>query len=172
MLMFGELLISKLLLLFAIFSIAGWVGELFYRNFISKNKNLNPGFLKGPYLPIFGFGAVLVYLIFLININLILMILISTLILTLLEFTTGLILLKFNIELWNYSTKKFNYKGLISLGVVVIWIILCIVSIIWLFPLFKKINVVPNGLMLGLGFFYIIVISDAIIRFYFLKKKK
>ena len=46
--------------LFFIGSTFGWVLELFYRRFFSKNnperKWINPGFCAGPYLPLYGTG--------------------------------------------------------------------------------------------------------------------
>ena len=55
---------SKLLVFVFIFflgSTFGWVLELFFRRIVHK-KWINPGFLTGPYLPIYGFGlCVLTY---------------------------------------------------------------------------------------------------------------
>ena len=55
--------ILLLAFLFFVGSLTGWVLELFYRRFVSQKKWVNPGFLSGPYLPIYGFGLVLLYLI-------------------------------------------------------------------------------------------------------------
>lgn len=41
--------------LFFIGSIVGWILELFYRRIVSNGKWINPGFLVGPYLPLYGF---------------------------------------------------------------------------------------------------------------------
>ena len=41
--------------LFFIGSIGGWILELFYRRMISNKEWINPGFLVGPYLPLYGF---------------------------------------------------------------------------------------------------------------------
>lgn len=43
--------------LFAVGALCGWVIELFFRRLNSK-KWINPGFLHGPYLPLYGFGLV------------------------------------------------------------------------------------------------------------------
>ena len=48
--------------LFFVGSSIGWVIELFFRRFFSAKKWINPGFLVGPYLPIYGFGVVVVVL--------------------------------------------------------------------------------------------------------------
>ena len=53
--------------LFFIGSVSGWVIELFFRRFISlanpERKWINPGFCTGPYLPLYGFGLCILYLI-------------------------------------------------------------------------------------------------------------
>ena len=53
----------SLAFLFFIGSTLGWALELFFRRFISSKKWINPGFLTGPYLPIYGFGLCALYLI-------------------------------------------------------------------------------------------------------------
>ena len=48
--------------LFFIGSIGGWILELFFRKIASRGKWINPGFLVGPYLPLYGFR--IVYILF------------------------------------------------------------------------------------------------------------
>lgn len=51
--------------IFFIGSLAGWLLELIFRRFFSKanpsRKWINPGFLVGPYLPLYGFSLCVVY---------------------------------------------------------------------------------------------------------------
>ena len=49
--------------LFFVGSSIGWAIELFFRRFFSAKKWINPGFLVGPYLPIYGFGVVGLFLL-------------------------------------------------------------------------------------------------------------
>ena len=50
--------------LFFIGSILGWVLELLFRNLTHSHKTwINPGFCTGPYLPIYGFGLCVLYLL-------------------------------------------------------------------------------------------------------------
>ena len=42
----------------------GWFLELFYRR-LAHGKWINPGFLIGPYLPIYGFGLVILTFVYL-----------------------------------------------------------------------------------------------------------
>lgn len=57
----------KLAFLFYIGSSLGWVLELFFRRFISGNnperKWINPGFMVGPYVPLYGTGLCILYLV-------------------------------------------------------------------------------------------------------------
>ena len=57
-----------LLFLFSAGSVTGWVIELFFRRFLDpveskKKKWVNPGFFVGPYLPIYGSGLIVLYLL-------------------------------------------------------------------------------------------------------------
>ena len=107
--------------LFVIGSLFGWVLELFYRRFVSQKKWMNPGFLMGPYLPIYGFGVVVLYGVSNINlgitnqaVDIIVRILIIGLGMTVIEFIAGLIFIKgLKIKLWDYSNCKGNIMGLI-----------------------------------------------------------
>ena len=59
--------------IFFIGSLAGWLLELIFRRFFSKanptRKWINPGFLVGPYLPLYGFSLCVVYLLAHINVS-------------------------------------------------------------------------------------------------------
>ena len=48
--------------LFAVGSILGWCLEVLFRHFVT-HKWLNPGFLIGPYLPLYGFSLSVLYLL-------------------------------------------------------------------------------------------------------------
>ena len=58
---------SILAFLFMLGSLLGWVLELFFRRFISGNnpdrKWINPGFMVGPYVPLYGTGLCILYLV-------------------------------------------------------------------------------------------------------------
>jgi uncharacterized membrane protein len=68
---------------------------------VSQKKWMNPGFLMGPYLPIYGFGVVVLYGVSNINlgitnqaVDIIVRILIIGLGMTVIEFIAGLIFIK------------------------------------------------------------------------------
>lgn len=110
--------------IFCIGSVFGWFIELFFRRFV-HGKWVNPGFLVGPYLPIYGFGlSIMTFLhVFLGNydLNPIITILIMGLCMTLLELIGGLIFLKAGVRLWDYRDRKFNFKGVICPTFTIIW---------------------------------------------------
>ena len=60
-------ILLKLCFLFFVGSVSGWVAELLFRRFFSsanpERKWINPGFCIGPYLPLYGVGLCLLYLI-------------------------------------------------------------------------------------------------------------
>ena len=107
--------------LFVIGSLLGWIIELFFRRLVSQKKWVNPGFLTGPYLPIYGFGVALLYGISniplgieIVAVDVIVRILFIGVAMTLVEFIAGLIFIKgLGIKLWDYSNRKGNIMGII-----------------------------------------------------------
>ena len=141
------------LYLFIIGSFLGWLLEIFFRRFFSQKKWTNPGFLKGPCLPLYGFGLCLLYFICTISLkyicngseipafykvdssftydgslsflwtSLIVVVLIG-IGMTLLEFIAGIIFIKgFRIKLWDYSTLKGNVMGIICPLFSFLWLV-------------------------------------------------
>jgi uncharacterized membrane protein len=102
----------------------GYLFEIFLRRAI-HGKWINPGFLIGPYLPIYGFGLITLSLIYLIfkdsSLNPIIIVLLMGALMTLIEFIGGLIGLKNNVRLWDYSDRPGNYKGIICPLFSAIW---------------------------------------------------
>jgi len=118
-----------LLFLFMLGSASGWVLEFFYRRF-AHGKWMNPGFLVGPCLPIYGFGVTLMYLICSIDCSFIasaawryvFIIVLITVIMTALEFIAGLIFMKgLKVRLWDYSDRWGNIGGMICPLFTLIW---------------------------------------------------
>ena len=107
--------------LFFIGSMLGWVLEVLFRRFFTAKKWINPGFLTGPYLPLYGFGVVGLFGISLIPINTgyywldsLLIVLIMGAAMTLIEYIAGLIFIKgMKIRLWDYSNRWGNIQGII-----------------------------------------------------------
>ena len=108
--------VISFLFLFMIGSLIGWLIELFYRRFVSTKKWINPGFLNGPYLPLYGFGLAIMYFICLIPTDWWVKAIIISILMTLIELIAGIIFINImKIKLWDYSNQKLNYKGVICL---------------------------------------------------------
>lgn len=115
----------RLFYLFLTGSLTGWIYEVTL-GFIYGYGFVNRGFLYGPYLPIYGFGLVLLYLLLQgllnkpikikgIKINPILVFLGIVAITTCLEFLVGYGMIElFQMRLWDYSSYWMNYQGIIS----------------------------------------------------------
>lgn len=110
--------------LFFIGSILGWCLELCYRNIASKRKKwINPGFCTGPYLPIYGFGLCVLYLLALLEplyiikhpgMNKIMLFFFMAIGMTIIEYISGIFCLKvLKVRLWDYSDCWGNIQGII-----------------------------------------------------------
>lgn len=117
--------------LFVIGSLGGWGIELLFRRFVSQKKWMNPGFLTGPYLPIYGFGVIVLYAVSNIPLGIdghiwdvIIRIIIIGVGMSLIEFIAGLIFIKgLGVKLWDYSNRKGNIMGIICPSFSLIWLI-------------------------------------------------
>lgn len=136
-----------------IYSFLGWVWESSYVS-IKQKKLVNRGFVTGPVCTIYGFGAVIVYLILRpisenllcaihrfgtasvylilkqVSEDLFLLYLGGVVVPTILEYVTAVLMENiFHTRWWDYSHNKYNFQGRICLGASLGWgffsIILC-----------------------------------------------
>ena len=109
-------MLNNILLYFIIYSFLGWCLESVYKTILEK-RFVNSGFLYGPLCPIYGFGAVIMILIFgLLPQNVFIIFLSSMILLTIWEYIVGVILEKlFKTKYWDYSNVKFNINGRVCL---------------------------------------------------------
>jgi len=148
--------------LFFFGGLAGWIIELFFRRFVSQRKWVNPGFLTGPLLPLYGFGLSAFYLFS--NavpwgnfvspswLATILEILCIGVTLTLIEYVAGLIFIKgLKIKLWDYSSRWGNLQGIICPLFSLIWTLLGAFYVLVLNPLFVTMadNLLSNLVVLA-----------------------
>ena len=104
-------LVIKLGLLFYFCSILGYLYELLL-HFIYNGSFFSHGILYGPWLPIYGSGSLLIMSIYKYKNKPILIFLLSFFITGLLEYLSGLVLLKIlNIRLWDYTGMFLNISG-------------------------------------------------------------
>ena len=112
---------SKIVLFFFFFSIIGWLWEVFYF-IVIKGQFVNRGFLRGPWLPIYGFACALLILFTkskklrkLLNSPMLTFIFI-TIFCTILEYITSYVIEKYTgIRYWDYSKLFMNINGRVCL---------------------------------------------------------
>ncbi len=164
--------ISNLLFSFIFFSLFGWVLEVCYRS-IRERRFVNPGLLKGPYLILYGTGA----LILMGCISLIHEHNIFIKVLCYLLATTGLELISgfnarhlFNVRLWDYSDQRFQFRGHICLKFSIYWVLLALAfEYLVLPPYYTLTNLLSLSVM---GIFSAAVFSCMVIDLAIVIKRK
>ena len=150
--------LAQWLLFFFLYGLLGWIWECLYVSVYEK-KWINRGFLYGPFIPIYGFGAIIVFLIafpvresiptislqgkswvcFPVRESIPMIFLAGISCSTALEYGTGLVMQRlFQERYWDYSRNRFNLNGYIcplcSFG----WGLFSVVQIKILHPLFES----------------------------------
>lgn len=130
-----EFNLFDILTYFIIYSILGWVMESIVRS-VCEKKLINTGFLKGPCCPIYGIGAIIMFLFLNSFENKpILLFSLAIVILTLWEYLVGVLLeTLFHTKYWDYSNHKFNFQGRICLVNSLSWGVLGVIFIKFLHP--------------------------------------
>lgn len=131
-------LFLELAFLFFMGSLSGWGLEVLFRRFVSKanpeKKWINPGFCTGPYLPLYGCGLCLMYLIAGLEKwsfvespihNKTLLFLSMAVCMTVIEYIAGVLALKIvKVRLWDYTDEWGNIQGIICPKFSLIWAVL------------------------------------------------
>lgn len=134
--------------LFFIGSVSGWILEVFYRRFLSsanpERKWINPGACTGPYLPLYGCGLCILYILARLEgtvfptvtlwsrIALFVTMAVS---MTAIEYIAGILSLKVaKMRLWDYSEQWGNVQGIICPLFSLIWAVISILYFYFLHP--------------------------------------
>lgn len=114
--------IVEWLFFFYIYCFIGWCFESAYVS-LRKKRFVNRGFISGPFLPLYGSGAVMMLVVSMpFSSNLPLTFLAGVIGATLLEYVTGICMeTLFKVRYWDYSNQKFNFKGYICLSSSIAW---------------------------------------------------
>ena len=114
--------VMQWLFIFYIYSFLGWCFESTYVSIKSK-KMINRGFMRGPFLPLYGSGAVMMLVVSMPFANSIVLTYIAGCIgATALEYITGVTVeALFKVRYWDYSYKRFNFQGQICLSSTIAW---------------------------------------------------
>lgn len=170
-----------LVLLFYLGGTLGWILELFYRRFFSAKKWMNPGFLVGPCLPLYGFGLWGLYGLALIDLSSVppvprvfVRVLIIGVAMTVIEYIAGKIfIVGMHVKLWDYSRKWGNVEGIICPEFSLYWTLLGAVYCYAIHPVFHRIVtwfLDRPALSFFLGAFFGILIIDLFYSFRILSK--
>jgi len=112
-----------LILYFFALAFVGWIIEVLYRSYQARHL-VNPGFLFGPFVPIYGVSGLLIlgvsalFVGFPWWLGLLMMILVVTALEYLSSFLVELI---FKVRLWDYSDEPLNLNGRVSLKYSFYW---------------------------------------------------
>lgn len=148
--------LNVMLFEFIVFSVAGWFLEVIYRS-LTNRRFVNPGFLTGPYLPIYGTGALIITTIAYATVHMPVAykFAIYFLTLSLLEYITGAVLYTITgTRYWDYTDEPLNIQGHVCLPFSVIWGILALAFEFAVLPLY-------NYFVLSLNPMYITIVVVA-----------
>lgn len=120
----------RVVLLFFIYSFVGWLWETVYCSIKAKHF-VYRGFLVGPITPIYGFGILgVLYFIEPFQSNLVLLYVLSTALVTILEYLTSFGLEKlFHATWWDYHDVPLNINGRVALPVSLFWGVGCVLIV-------------------------------------------
>lgn len=114
--------IVQWLFFFYFYCFCGWCFESTYVS-IKEKKLTNRGFIRGPFLPIYGSGATMMLVVsgpF--RHSIVLTYLAGCVGATVLEYVTAVIMeALFKMRYWDYSNRKFNFQGRICLSSTLVW---------------------------------------------------
>ncbi len=169
-----------ILFIFFIGSLSGWCLELVFRRFFGANNPdhrwINPGFLTGPYLPIYGFGLVSMFLMAYIPVPIenetvrkLVLFLAMAVTMTVIEYIAGLIFIKgLHIRLWDYTMRPGNIQGIICPLFSFFWAVLGAVYYFLIHPhVLQAVSWLADNMAfcLVIGFFYGIFWVDVFYSF-------
>ncbi len=130
-------MIEAYIVWFMIYSFFGWIWESGLRT-VTHKRFYNSGFLNGPYIPIYGCGAVLdIYLLSDLS-NTFQIFFLAAFIDCLLEYLTSYLMeALFHARWWDYSGKPLNINGRVYLGGFIVFGLFATVVMLCVHPLLK-----------------------------------
>lgn len=110
------------LFFFYFYCFFGWCFESTYVSLKSRHP-VNRGFMRGPFLPLYGSGAIMMLIVSMpFQDNIWLTYLAGCIGATVLEYVTGVTMeALFKVRYWDYSNQKFNFQGQICLTSTLAW---------------------------------------------------
>lgn len=125
---------------FYIYSIFGWCYETIYCS-IEAGELVKRGFFYGPYLPIYGFGAIFVLLLLHKRMNKIQQFFFSMVVTTGMEYLTSWLLeLIFNKRWWDYTNYRIQLNGRVCLVAALLFGVMGVVLVNFIHPRLKRLT--------------------------------
>lgn len=156
-------------------SLTGWGIEVLFRRFFSAKKWINPGFLTGPWLPLYGFSLCVLYAMAGLESLLPIqtgwlrkaaLFAIMALCITFVEYIAGVIFIEhMNIKLWDYSNEWGNIGGIVCPKFSFFWAVLSAVYYFGIHPhILDALRWLADNLAFSfcIGFFYGVFIIDLV----------
>ena len=114
--------LEQWLFFFYFYCFFGWCFESAYVS-LKKRHPVNRGFMRGPFLPLYGSGAIMMLVVSMpFQDNLWLTYIAGCIGATTLEYVTGVAMeALFKVRYWDYSKQKFNFQGQICLTSTLAW---------------------------------------------------
>ena len=110
------------LFFFYFYCFFGWCFESSYVS-LKSGKLVNRGFMRGPFLPLYGSGAIMMLVVSMpFRDNILLTYIAGVIGATSLEYITGVTMeALFKVRYWDYSNQRFNFQGHICLSSSIAW---------------------------------------------------
>lgn len=110
------------LFFFYFYCFFGWCFESMFVS-VQKRHFVNRGFMRGPFLPLYGTGALMMLVVSMpFQDNIVLTYIAGCIGATVLEYVTGVMMeALFKVRYWDYSNQKFNFQGHICLMSTLAW---------------------------------------------------
>lgn len=147
------------LIYFYFYCVIGWLFESTYVS-IRTHKMTNRGFMKGPWLPLYGSGAITVLLVTLpVQQYPVAVYFAGALAATVLEYVTGVFMMNlFKVRYWDYSDKKVQFQGHICLSSSIAWGFLSLLMVYVVHKPIARFIGVWNEEILSIGTFIITIL--------------
>lgn len=157
--------IKTYILIFIAGGLAGYIYEIIFY-YLTEHTLINRGFLYGPFLPVYGWGALLMSILLKkVKDYPIIVFLLSALITGILEYLTGHIMyLIWHRRWWDYTGLFLNINGYVCLRSVITFAIGGLILIYLVEPLIRKLikNTSPKKINIVIIIFIIIYLIDNI----------
>lgn len=167
---------ARLMIIFMMYSVIGYVVEVISASLTNKKFCLSRGFLIGPYLPVFGFGCLIITtFISKYSDDYIVIFILGMFLCCLVEYVTSYVLEKiFGLRWWDYSDRKFNINGRINLVTGIKFGLGSIFLLKVLNPiLFRLFDIIPNNILIIISLLLtFLIIIDTMISSYIIARLK